>query len=103
MRLADSWQHCAGGAGDVNEADSVVGIGVAICGVSVVGVFAAGDSVGVGGAGDGDKAGSIEIAVAIEVAVGGNVSAVVAETRVLQGASDVRGDGLGAVEVEGVL
>ena len=106
-----------GGVVKVAGVAGVVGVGVGvddmgvvvdvgdIVSVAVV-VAAAGDVVGDGGVGDSAEAcvvdAAVAVAVAVEVAVGGRAGAAVAETQGLRGASDVGGDGLGGVEVEGV-
>ena len=77
----------------VNEGGFAAAAGIALS-VGVVG-----DSVGVEGASGVDEGAVAQVALA--VAFGGRVSAVVAETRVLRGASDVGGDGMGGLSVGG--
>jgi len=90
------------GVGDVDKADVVVEVVVAVASVGIGGVEGARAFAGDGAVCDVDEAGIVVVRVAFAVAFGGCAGAVVAETRILWGVSDLGGDGIGAVEVEGV-
>ena len=90
--VAAAVDGCAEGEG-VNEGGLAAAASVALA----VGVVS--DSIGVEGTSGVDKGAVAQVALA--VAFSGRVSAVVAETRVLQGVSDVRGDGMGGFSVGG--
>lgn len=93
-----------GGAGAIKDVVEVaVAVAVIECAGGRFGIEGRGGiddaGVGKGSNGNGNR---VKVAVAVSIAVSGCIRAIVAEIQVLQGVSDVGGNGLGTVGVEGV-